>query len=200
MSTTVRDRDLVAWLARALTPGRALEIADEVAASPELQLRVRELGGSLDEPPPPPPRWRLPPPGMRIGPVSMQVVVDTATFGPDDDGLAPGAHVGVYLEDLPDAEQRLVVVLLRGSGEWSVIFPEGIDDSTTLADLRLDPDGRRVLDLRAPATPGRWRFGVALPEVRSIDLTLGLDARWTGLRDAIAQGHIPVFTTDVTVR
>ncbi len=188
---TLSDATLLAWIAGALDPGRASEVAEDVAANADLQARVHLLGLQLAEPPTP--AFRLPPPSFSAFGVSrdLEIVMGDPT-------LRPGDRFRLLL-DRPDDRPRWVVVLSRVDRQWTVVFPESPEDLIGLEELA-DSGARRVLDL-VVADPGRQRWAVALPE-QSLSIRWDEskpEKRWEALRSGLLSGTIPAVTVDLEV-
>jgi len=114
-------------------------------------------------------------------------------------GLRPGGRFTLYIEDLPDADARGVVVLYRRAGEWIVVFPELAEEEITLADLPSE-QGKRRLDLSAGPEPGQQTWAIALPQVPGhVDWPLPADRRWRQVQQQIAQKRCPIVTEHVDV-
>ena len=185
------DRLLLAWLAGALDPGRASEVAEDVAADPMLQARVAALGAQLADPPAAP-SFRLPPPTRPSFGMRRQLAIAMG-----DTTLRPGDRFRLAL-DPPDDAERIVVVLRRVTSDWSVVFPTDPDEVLPVGALPTE-DGSPILDLVVDR-PGRQRWAVALPAASvAIDWTAPEATRWQALSAGIADGSIPVTSIELEV-
>lgn len=187
------ERRLLAWLAGALEPGEAADVAARVADDPHLDAQVRLLEARIEEGPPRQ-RWSVPPPGISGGQRAFGVSYQPSAFS--DGPVRGGDAFRIRLED-PGAPDRLVVVLLRGAAGWAVLAPGGPDELLPLSELPRDGEGF-TLDLIAPEGSGPWRWAVALPALDwEIDWTLPEPERWAGLQEAVVEGRVPVSSFEV---
>lgn len=191
------DEELTAWLLGALDPWRSMALNRVTAQSPALAHRVEALAarlGSSSPQPEEPTSWRLPPPGIRGGPVTPRHAVRPVPILDAGQGPRP---FDVKMEDLPDAQDRQVVVLCRQEGQWSVLFPTCPDEETRLGDLPLGPDRTRVLSLTlSPGRSRRWAVALVSDPVRP-DWQAPPVGRWETLRQALYENRVPVFAFDV---
>lgn len=188
------ERRLLAWIAGALEPGEAEDIAAAASADRSLALhidrlreRVRDVGEER--------AWALPPPGVRGGQRSFGVRLEASAFssGP----VRPGEAFRLWLED-PGPPARIVVVLVRGPAGWAVLAPGSPEDVVRLDELPRAGSGGYHLDLVAPDLEGRVRWGVALPpEDLEIHWEHEPEARWAALREAMLDGTTPVSVIEL---
>lgn len=188
------ERRLLAWIAGALEPGEAEDIAAAAHADPELarhleRLRERVAGVEAER------AWALPPPGVRGGQRSFGVRLEASAFSAAP--VRPGEAFRLWLED-PGPPARIVVVLVRGPDGWSVLAPGSPDDLVRLDELPRAASGGYHLDLVAPELSGPVRWGVALPPADlEIHWELGSEARWAALQEALLDGTAPVSVIEL---
>ncbi len=192
---TVRERDLLRYIAGAAEPSRALELEERLATDPELQARVAELRHEL-RPSTDPTRWFIPPPALAAGPQRLLLSVAPVDVMSSGD-LRPGERFAMRFDD-PDEEPRLLVVLHRENGRWHVLFPETEHDVMHSRELPTDDRGQRVLELAAGPEPGDQRWAVALPTPLQGPNWRAEDP-WSGMRDAMGRGEVPVRAAAVRV-
>jgi len=198
MSTTLTDRDLLAWLAGALEPGRALDVQEEVSAFPEVRARVALLTQRLQEDQIRP-VWRIPPPGVAGGRRGFTLErAALAVMG--EEVIRPGDRFTVRIGAVPDAEDRRLVVLYRRGADWDVVFPSREDEDVQLDVIPAEPSGERVLELVAQEDLGEQRWAVALPLADPVDWSLAPEARWQSLVERIATGEVPVTSVRIQVQ
>ena len=188
------ERRLLAWIAGALEPGEAEDVAAALLADPALaelaeRLRERARGGHVER------AWALPPPGVRGGQRSFGVSLEASAFssGP----VRAGEAFRLLLED-PGPPARFVVVLVRGPRGWEVLAPGAPEDVVRLDELPRVASGGYHLDLVAPELPSPARWGVALPPLElEIHWEHEGEARWAALREALFDGTVPVCVIEV---
>lgn len=190
MDAPVSDRTLRRYLAGALDPGRREEIEAALAASPRLGERLALLVATTV--PEPASAWRLPPPGAR-GPWSLAPAAQLgAAMGEEAADLADWLELRFRAPE--GCEAHRVIVLERAAGaDWEVIFPTCADEELPLSALPREADGRVRLDLAPAAEPRRVAVALLAPEI-AIAWEGEPEARWAGLREALAEGRAPVET------
>ena len=160
------------WLAGGLDLDRRPELSARIAEQPELMLRLSEVMRELEAEVPEAPRWRVPP-----MPVGMTLRAASMTMGPSR------GHTLAF--DTPEPHRLVVVLWDRGEG-WTPLFPATSAEQITAAELPVDTDGRRLLDVVRPEQRVRW--AVLLPE------DLDWPDPWPELQRALTLGRVPVAT------
>ena len=196
MPGAVTQADLLALVSGALEPGRRREVEREVQFDSDMRRRVTDLRTRLADAAPPP-AWRIPPPGVRSGRGAFGVRAETAAVM----GAAPrpGDRSTLWLADLADAAERLVVVLHRTPSTWAVVFPTRSAEGVRLSELPRGPAGERRLDVVLRDDAGSQRWAVALPLASMIDWAVPEEARWTEIRAQLRSGLVPVAAAEVQV-
>lgn len=193
------DEHLTAYLVGALEPGLAKEIEEELSASPGLRAHAALLAARIQQAESWAEAWDIPPVGVPAGRGAFTAQLAhgmVMAAGP----LAPGDRFSVLLGPVPDAAERLVVVLLHEPEGWRVVFPSHPEESMRADEVPLETDGTRRLDLAAGPHPGTQRWAVALPWLTlEIDWSLPPEERWSDVRAAVADGSVPVSAVRVEV-
>ncbi len=188
----ISDDLLLAWLAGALEPGRSLEIQAEVAASPDLRVRLERLRALTAEDRPLAPAWRLPPPGHGQGLPALA----RAAAALSRPTVTAGGRLRLSLPAGLDP-QAIVLALWRGPDDWELLSPTGPDDLLRVADLPQEDD-RPWLDLRVREVPRRQRFALAVaPADTVIDWSAPAATRFAALQQAMLEGRLPAMSVEV---
>ena len=190
------DTILLAWLADALEPGQASEVAMAVQADPAIASRVALLGASVGSDTSgimSSSSWRIPPPGIWGGrqPVALRLADMTM-----DASAATPVGFSILIATVPDPHARWVVVLRSTAGGWKVLFPTSADERIRLDALPEELDGTRTLDMVGGDEAGT-RFAVALP---TEDADWGADDPWASLRSSVASGGTPVSAVELRMQ
>ncbi|MCB9673000.1 MAG: hypothetical protein H6736_21695 [Alphaproteobacteria bacterium] len=138
----ISDREILAWLARALEPGRVLELEASLA-DPEMVARVALLRSELQDAAD---TWRVPPPALTRGATTVR-----------RSGVL-GRSVDVHVRGAGDG---FILVLTRAAGRLLPVFPtipapdaELVEaHRETLLRLELPDDADRLVVL---AVPRHW--------------------------------------------
>lgn len=191
--------ELAAWMADALDPDRAEDIARAVAVSPALQAELAEIRARLAEDRAlPEPGWLLPPPGLRLpgAPTFSGRPLDLLG-GP----LRPGSRFEIELDLPAEPWEARLVVLTRRDEDWEVVFPVEEEDDVPAARL-LDRAGRLRVSLTAGEAPGRQRWALAfVPLEVTIAWERAAPERWRGVRETLeARGGAVVIEREVVIR
>lgn len=192
----MNDRDLILYLDGLLDPDEAQTVAEALAASDELRARAALLGPTPIPTLSPPSPWRLPPPGAGWTLKTRTPLVMSATTT-----VRIGRRFQIHLPDVPDPEDRQVIVLRRDEDDaWAVLSPRSPNQQLPLSRLPPTDDGGWSIDLLASGPPGRQRWAIALPP-RDLPLEwrAAEDIRWAGLQNLLHQGGCPVFSIDIDV-
>lgn len=185
----MNERRLLAWIAEALEPGEAEDVAAALRADPALAARAEELRrrvADLREER----GWSLPPPGVAAGRRPFAMRLEASAFA--EPAVRPGEAFRLRLED-PGPPARLVVVLIQAEAGWEVLAPGSPEELVRLDELEPAGEGAWDLDLIAPELQGPQRWAVALPSADiPIDWSRQGEARWAALIEAIQDGTAPV--------
>lgn len=191
---TIPDRTLRQFLAGALEPPDQERVERALSADPDLRSRLALL---LATTPAAPLGWVVPPPGA---PVRVPLV-GAASPAPVMDARSAPDWLVLRL-DVPDALlDHRVVVLERAGGVWTVAHPT-TPDSWVAARVLPRENGRVRLDLGggqgSAGLAGRVAVVlVAPPLAGEVAWDLEPEARWAAIRDALADGELPVAAFDV---
>jgi hypothetical protein len=145
--------------------------------------------------------WRIPPPAMGWPARLRSPSVLGGTQQEATQQVRIGDRFQIHIDDLPDADQQILVVLQRiGLADWTVLSPVSDSRLHTLSSCRLSPEGARKIDLLARGPVGRQRWAVALlPAPIDVDFTLPAPQRWSGVQRLISQGGVRISAVDVDV-
>ena len=140
--------------------------------------------------------WRIPPPAMGW-PAQMRT---PAILGSTSQ-VRIGDRFQIHINDLPDSEHRILVVLQRaGLSDWTVLSPIAAGRLTTLSQCHQTPEGARQIDLLARGPVGRQRWAVALLAAPlNVDFSLPAPQRWSSIQRLISRGEVPISTVDLDI-
>ena len=190
-ASELTDIALRRYLAGALAPPRQALLEAALRQDAALRDRLERLrleGAALDAPPDP---WRLPPPGVAAARGLGATARAGAVMSDGEDGEAPD-YIELRIQAPPDALPHRVLLLERGPAGWRVLAPASADEVFTAADLPLDADGTRRVDL-ALEGGAPWRFGVVLlPPAVVIPWQDPPGSRWADVQSRIARGELRV--------
>lgn len=187
MRPLVSDRELRAYVARALDPGDEAALEAAIALDPTAPARLAAIRERLERPAAP--AWFVPrrasvglpvPPPARIEPV--------AHLGGDAAAGEVWAEVRLDLSAAEAARVRPVVVVERPTSA-EVLHPEAAEDWLPLERWPSGDGGYTLLVMVPEGEP--CRVVVALPdEGFVVDWTAAPERRWAELREAVAEGAV----------
>jgi hypothetical protein len=172
----VTELELIRHLCGADDPDERADLRERIAEDPRLQAKVAGVEQALAQPLSER-RWALPPPGWG----GLSLAAEARAMGGDQ------GHALVFA--LPDAVERLVVVLWNTGQGWEVLTPTGPDDLLRPAELPQDGRGQCVIDVVLPA--GRSTWAVALPRPDQ-GPDWAAPEPWARFRGALFAGEVPV--------
>jgi len=198
-SADISDATLLAYLVEAASPWQAERVEQGLRRSFELRERLAVLSQRLDAPQEPQPLgWRLPPPGLVLGPAHAAVhLAHAAALGTDS--VRPGQVFRVRVQGVVDPEQRRPVILTQRGEGWEVIHPRAEVHDRPLCDNR-DRDDGFLFRLKARSDMGRQRWAFAFqPWLPRPDWSLPEADRWRGLQDDLFHGLVPALSLELQV-
>jgi len=190
----VSDAELLALVVGALEPSRALELEEVLAAEPALRLRKATLASSMALGEAPRHGWRIPAPG-----VGMKLRLSASAAPVMGGELRPGDRFRVRVDRTEEPSRRIRVLFRKGE-DWEVVYPSAPEEELAVAELPVDADGKRHIDLVAQPPAGHQRWAVALADAGDgVDWDAPETERWAALQSGIAAGSVPGAAVEVEV-